>query len=214
MNTSHLDNSDNGDILRSILWQYEHANNVVGVIEMMKCAYDATTKDFYDALLGMYDLASATVSDFGLTVWGIILSCPRPALDVGGDIAMASSELYRRLLLAKLRLLDSDSTMESYQSFCDTIFGDGNVSPHTSNEMDLTFSTNSGVDLSEEEEALLAIQKSIFPYPSGVKTNEHSESLMFGLDGQQNNLASSDPQVGGFDESGFCWRYTNGGRWN
>lgn len=214
MNTSYLDNSDNGDILRSILWQYEHASNVVGVIETLKCAYDATTKDFYDALLRMYDLASATVSDFGLTVWGIILSCPRPALDIGGDIAMAGSELYRRLLLAKLRLLDSDSTMESYQSFCDTVFGDGNVSPHTSNEMDLTFSANSGANLSEEEEALLAIQKSIFPYPSGVKTNEHSESLMFGLDGQQDSLDATDPDVGGLDESGFCWRYTNGGRWN
>lgn len=214
MNTSYLDNSDNGDILRSILWQYEHAHNVVGIIETVKCAYDATTKEFYDALLDMYNLAGDTVTDFGLTVWGTILSCPRPALNIDGETVMAGSAIYRKLLLAKLRLLDGDTTMESYQKFCDTIFGTGKVSPYSSGDMDLTFYKNDGITLSDEEEALLAIQKDIFPYPTGVKTNVHSSSLMFGLDGQQDDLTSSDPQVGGLDESGFCWRYTKNGNWN
>ena len=50
MDTLTIDNSDNGEILASILWQYEHAKNIVGVIETLKAAYDASTKDFFDAL--------------------------------------------------------------------------------------------------------------------------------------------------------------------
>lgn len=212
MSQGTIDNSDGGDILRSILWQYEHANNVVGVIETFKYAYDATTKDFFDALLERYNLASENIGAFGLSVWGIILNIPRPYLRIGGEDAVLGDEMYRRILLGKLRLLDGDATMERYQDFCDLVFGDGNVSPSTDNEMDLSFHENSGATLTDEQQAVLDNQDILFPYPSGVRTNEHSNSLIFGFNGQQ-KVATTDPEIGGFDESSFCWRYTHQGNW-
>lgn len=207
-----IDNSDSGDILRAILWQYEHANNVVGVIETFKYAYDASTRDFFDALMGRYNLANENIGAFGLAVWGAILNITRPYLSIGGADTMLGDEMYRRILLGKLQLLDGDATMERYQEFCDLVFGEGKVSPSTDNEMDLTFSKNSGATLTDEQQAVLDNQRSLFPYPAGVKTNEHSDSLIFGFDGQQKD-AASDPEVGGFDESSFCWRYTSQGNW-
>lgn len=214
MNTARTDNSDNGDILRAILWQYEHANNVVGVIETFKAAYDASTKDFFDALLARYNLADENIGAFGLAVWGAILSLPRPYLTIGGSGSMLSDSMYRKLLLGKLRLLDRDATKDSYQQFCDLVFGEGKVEPSTQGEMDLLFSKTDGATLTDEEQAVLDAQGDLFPYPAGVKSSGHSNSIMFGFDGQQNNLQSGDPDVGGLDDSSFCWRYTKDGNWN
>lgn len=206
MNTVTIDNSDGGEILASILWQYEHASNVVGVIETFKAAYDASTKDFFDALLGRYDLASESIDDFGLAVWGAILNLPRPF--VNGS--MLSSEVYRRILLGKLRLLDSDATMENYTAYCDLVFGEGAVSVVDEGQMELTLVANTTLD--EELEALLDMQQKIIPYPAGVKSNEHSNSPMFCFEGQQ-PIEDDDPQAGGLDDSSFCWRYTKQGNW-
>lgn len=206
MNTTTIDNSDGGEILASILWQYEHASNVVGVIETFKAAYDASTKDFFDALLGRYDLTDTQITDFGLSVWGSILSLPRPFVDG----AMLSSEVYRRLLLGKLRLLNSDATMENYTAYCDLVFGDGAVSVVDEGEMSLTFVANATLD--RELEAVLEMQQTLIPYPAGVKSDVHSDSPMFCFDGQQPD-DEDDPQAGGLDDSGFCWRYTAQGNW-
>lgn len=214
MNTARTDNSDNGDILRAILWQYEHASNVVGVIETFKAAYDASTRDFFDALLARYNLADENIGAFGLAVWGAILSLPRPYLVIGGNGGMLSNSMYRKILLGKLRLLDGDATMVRYKQFCDLVFGEGKVEPSTNDEMDLSFSAAAGVTLTDEEEAVLEAQADLFAYPAGVKSNDHSSSLMFGFDGQQDDLQAGDPDVGGLDESGFCWRYTRNGNWN
>ena len=181
------------------------------LIETLKAAYDASTKDFFDALWARYNLADENIGDFGLAVWGSILSLPRPYLSETEQ--MLSSSLYRLLLLGKLRLLDGDATMERYQQFCDLVFGEGRVVPSSDGKMDLTFSAATGVELTDEEQAVLDRQQSLFPYPSGVKSDEHSDSLIFGFNGQQNNLSEGDPQVGGFDESGFCWRYTAQDNW-
>lgn len=206
MNTATIDNSDGGEILASILWQYEHASNVVGVIETFKAAYDASTKDFFDALLGRYDLADENISDFGLAVWGAILDLPRPFVDG----AMLSSAVYRRLLLGKLRLLNSDATMENYVAYCDLVFGEGAVSVVDEGDMGLSFVANDTLD--RELEAVLEMQQALMTYPAGVKSNIHSNSPVFCFAGQTPET-DDDPQAGGLDDSGFCWRYTNKGNW-
>lgn len=210
MTTATIDNSDNGDILAAILWQYEHASNVVGVIEAMKAFYDSSTKDFFDALIGRYNLADENIGAFGLAVWGNILSLPRPYLSE--SLGMLSDGLYRKLLLGTLRLLNSDATMTSYSAFCDTVFEEGRVSVTDTHEMAIVFTAETGAALTDEETALLGMQDKLFPHPTGVLSNEHSASPMFGFDGQQPE-ESSDPNVGGLDDSGFCWRYTPNGNW-
>lgn len=209
MNTTTIDNSDGGEILASILWQYEHASNVVGVIETFKAAYDASTKDFFDALLGRYDLSDENISDFGLAVWGVILDLPRPYVDG----AMLSSDIYRRLLLGKLRLLNTDATIDNYIEYCNLVFGDGNVSVVDNGDMALTFVMNDGVELDDELEAVLEMQESLLVYPAGVKSNVHSDSPVFCFAGQLPVQNTDDPVAGGLDDSGFCWRYTKQGNW-
>ena len=124
--------------------------------------------------------------------------------------AMLSSEVYRRILLGKLRLLNSDATMENYTAYCDLVFGDGAVSVVDDGEMSLAFVANTTLD--RELEAVLEMQQTLIPYPAGVKSDVHSDSPMFCFDGQQPD-DEDDPQAGGLDDSGFCWRYTAQGNW-
>lgn len=213
MSEYRIDNSDNGDIMRSILWQYEHAGNVVGIIEFLKAFYDASTMDFFDGLIELYNLASEDVGDFGLAVWGRILDLPRPYFD---NVGMMDSDLYRRLLLGKIRLLNGtasygDGGEFGYDAYCELVFG-GKVKVINNQDMSITFEAESGASLTSQEQALLDNQLSLLPHPAGVLSNEHSSSLIFGLSGQQ-KVSDSDPEIGGLDESSFCWRYTRKGNW-
>lgn len=213
MSTYRIDNSDNGDILRSILWQYEHAGNVIGVIELLKGFYDSSTKDFFDGLVERYNLADEDVGDFGLAVWGKILNLPRPYF---GDAGMLGSGLYRLLLLGKIRLLGGvaaygDDGNFGYDDYCELVFG-GKAKVVNNQDMSITFEATGGAELTAQEQALLDNQDTLLPHPAGVLSNEHSNSLMFGLGGQQ-KVADSDPEIGGLDESSFCWRYTKNGNW-
>ena len=51
-----IDNSDQGDIKRSITWQYDNAENLIGIIELFKEFYDKSTKDYFDTLMSKFDL--------------------------------------------------------------------------------------------------------------------------------------------------------------
>lgn len=229
MTTVLIDNSDAGEIDKTILWQYEHAHNVVGVIEFFARFFKASTTDFFDALMSRYDLSRPIAGDatsgesggsgseevglaaFGLAVWGRILAQPRPYL--GGSVgAMMSDDLYRRLLLGKLRLLYKRATLGDFQEYADLVFGEGKVGVLNNLDMSIEYVLNSGAEVGEQEACVLDSQEDLLVHPAGVLTSLHSASPMFGLDGQQPQEAS-DPEVGGLDDSGFCWRYTPKGNW-
>jgi hypothetical protein len=62
-------------LLRAILWQYDDAPNLQGLLEQKQAWYDANQSEFWRRwLTDVFDLRTA--NDFGLAVWSIILGQP------------------------------------------------------------------------------------------------------------------------------------------
>lgn len=220
METFETDNSDQGDINRAISWQFDNAEHIIGIIGLFKSFYDESTKDYFDSLMAKFDLTKEIVGgipdegvDWGLSVWGKLLGVKRPFVTVDGSQTMISSDFYRRILLAKVRLLSKEATVPNYIGYVTDMFGEGNVTVVDGKDMSLKFAAKDGNTLSQEEQlAILQVPDIIFSYPSGVKNNAHSDSLMLGL--SADNGTAQDTFCGGFDESSFCWRYTTKGNWS
>jgi len=63
------------DLLRNLLWQYNEAESLQGLIESKEAWYIRTHTQFWtDWVRDVFDLQTA--NDFGLSVWAIILAIP------------------------------------------------------------------------------------------------------------------------------------------
>ena len=219
MTNSVIDNTDAGNLDRTIIWQYDNAEKLIGIIEMLKDFFAQTTTEFFDNYAKKINLANPDeVDDYGLSVWGKVLGVQRPVLtfddgEVASHTAPMSSGLYRKILAARIVLLEKSATVPNYIEYVQSIFG-GKLKVIDGQNMSLSFAVKTGATLTDEESAAIAqFPDVVFAFPSGVRSSGHSNSLMFGFDGQQNSEDESDPQVGGFDESGMNWRLTPKGNW-
>lgn len=113
-----------------------------------------------------------------------------------------SSELYRKILKAKVKLLSRNATIPDYCEFINAVF-DGKVKVIDGLDMSLKFEDN-GLD-GEQKSVFDNHMDVIIAYPSGVRDNNKSNSPIFALDGQQ-KVASTDPITGGLDESYFIYK--------
>ena len=113
-----------------------------------------------------------------------------------------SSELYRKILKARVKLLSSNATIPDYCEFINTVF-DGKVKVIDGLDMSLKFKDN-GLD-GEQKSVFDNHMDVIIAYPSGVRDNNKSNSPIFALDGQQ-KVASTDQITGGLDESSFIYK--------
>lgn len=208
-----IDNSDRGDIDRTILWQYDNAAHLIGVIDIFKDFFEQAVKNFWDGFTKNVSLADEDeVDDYGLAVWGKILNVSR-TIPTSGDPIELSSGLYRKILAARFKLATENASLKAYSDYVHAIFG-GKVKFVDNGTMSLTVEVNeSAGELTDEEQALVDNPQIWMIYPAGVESSEHSNSPMFGLDGQQ-PVETGDPVVGGLDESSFNWRLTPEGRWN
>lgn len=207
----HLNNSDNGDICRSITWQFDDAPNVSGIIKMLKDIYGMSTEDFFDGMVEriyLPDLKTDGTDDYGLSVWGKILNLSRPIVNVEGTLQSISSDFYKKLLLGRIRLLEGNASVADYCKYIEFVY-DGNVTVADGLDMGLTFTAKTG--LATEKEALINSAPEIaFAFPSGVLSSEHADSPMLALDGQQTNTSLN---VNTLDNSGLNWRLTPKGNW-
>lgn len=63
------------NLLRAILWQYNDAVNLQGLLELKSAWYLANQTEFWSSwYTDVFDMRTA--NDFGLTVWSIILDIP------------------------------------------------------------------------------------------------------------------------------------------
>ena len=74
MTNSVIDNTDAGNLDRTIIWQYDNAEKLIGVIEMLKDFFAQSTTEFFDNYAKRINLANPDeVDDYGLSVWGKVL---------------------------------------------------------------------------------------------------------------------------------------------
>lgn len=63
------------DLLRALLWQYNKAERLEGLLRQKQAWYDANQSEFWnDWVRDVFDLRTA--NDFGLAVWSLILDLP------------------------------------------------------------------------------------------------------------------------------------------
>jgi hypothetical protein len=210
MKTATIDNSDDGYIERVILWQYDNAEHLKDLILNLKGFYDKSTKDHFDEMVGRMNLADENIDDYGLSVWGKILNTNRPNLTYGGNTTPLSKEVYRKVLLGKIKLFEGSATLKEFIAYVESIFGDGVICTDGL-DMSLRFDKNLNANLSPELDALITQAPDVvFVYPAGVRSSAHSTSRMFVFD-EQKTVDFFTP--GGLDESGFNWRLTAKGNW-
>lgn len=212
-----IDNTDRGDIKRTILWQYDNATNLIKIIYLLKDFFAQGVTNFWDSFLRYTDLFSeGELSDYGLALWGKAIGVPRLVYDNDGTPTPINAELYRNVLKARLILSTKAATLKDYSDFITSIFGKNRVIVVDSGRMSLSVvKKNDNVTLTSDEQALIANVDAWFLYPAGVKSDVHSSSYMFGFDGQQKKYGTAaDPEIGGLDDSSFNWRLTPGGNWN
>lgn len=216
-----IDNTDRGDIKRTILWQYDNATNLIKIIYLLKDFFAQGVTNFWDSFLHYTDLFSeGELSDYGLALWGKAIGVPRLVYDNNGTPTPINAELYRNVLKARLILSTKAATLKDYSDFITSIFGD-KVKIVDSGTMSLRLEVVDGktLDGGEQvigEQVLFDNVDAWFLYPAGVKSDVHSNSNMFGFEGQEpaDDADPPDPNIGGLDNSSFNWRLTPGGNWN
>lgn len=74
------------DLLRSVLWAYNEAENLQGLLNAKQTWYDKNHVEFWESwITDVFDLRTA--NDFGLSVWAVILDLP-----LFGDNAVSPPE--------------------------------------------------------------------------------------------------------------------------
>ena len=217
MTVGLIDNSASDDLNRSITWQYDNASKIIAVVQMLKDFFSQSTELFWNDLVERLNLTDIeNCDDFGLSIWGILLSLERPVLSHSGSESLMTTDLYRRILLNRLRLLQKDATLPNIVEYINGIFRLGNIAVSDGHDMSLTVAVNADNDLTAEELAAINQKSDLILFlPSGVGNgNSHSDSLMFWLSTRDETGGMSTPPSGvnggGLDESSFNWTLTQG----
>lgn len=153
----------------NIQWQYDNAPNIKSLIESKENWYAANNEGFWQDIINNF-LNIATANNWGLGLWGKILEVPR-IYNVNGQDVTISTELYRRLILGKLRLINSDATVPEIMDYCNFVFS--NHVTETSyavlvrDNLDMTVTYLFNFDPNDEELALI-YSRTFFPTPAGV----------------------------------------------
>ena len=184
MNTHTNDNSSAAEIDKCITWQYDGATNLVALISMLGDFFAQSTESLWNSWKAKVNDIE-TADDFGLSVWGKILNCRRPIINIGGDDVNLGTEKYRAVLKARAQLLASHGTVPDYKAYIETAF-DGHFIIQDGNYMGITFVSTD--DATDEEIALANQFPDIaFLFPCGVRSSSVTAPASIGFKGQQTN---------------------------
>lgn len=201
MTNQTIDNSVGDSLGRTILWQYDKAENLVNICKSLQSFFDNSTKSLWNKYQTEINVDDAT--DYGLSLLGSLIGCYRPD--------GISTELFRKFVKAKFKLSISDFSVYDINEYLYSIFGnaahvidngakrptDSGYEPMTINfEID---KTRLSVELKTLVESNLEF---CLAYPAAVYDGSDMEHIIFGFDGQQNG-SPTDPVIGGLDDSNF-----------
>ena len=204
MKTQIIDNSCEKELNKCITWQFESSEKLIGIVQTAIDFSNNYIRDFWDSYIK--DIANIdTATDFGLSVIGIKLNIPRPIVLIDNERKSISTELYRAILKAKVKLLEGNGSIAGYKEYIASVFGADNVTVVDNFDMSISFTINSTNTLSDEQKAVIEQCKDIiFAYPAGVRTNDVGDGIIFGLDGQQRNGSVVYSDIGTFGKATFA----------
>ena len=204
MKVASIDNSASADIDRVITWQFDKATNLIGVLSLFKDFFKQSTQDAWDLAGKRLDITKIdNADDFTLSIWGKLLGIPRPLIrsdeDDPSTAEPMSSALYRKILIARFRLANTNASVQAYRDFVSYIFGN-TVAFIDGEDESISFvfqkTTNLTDDEKEMRNAIQQVPDAIFAYPAGVKSSDQDNGPVFGFAEQvRPKITSADGQT-------------------
>lgn len=170
------------------LWQYDKADRINKIIDHEQEFVNKNVTDFWNNFIEkVFTIKNA--DEFGLTVWGNLLGVKRPTYLKDGVYTPVNDDLYKRMLLGKVMLMNSNSSMPSINRYIDYLFPDKPIFVYDYGNMTLALYL---FFQPTDEEMAVFNSENFLPRPAGVKLEFYSAdpSEIFGFAGQ--NLQNFD----------------------
>ena len=205
MTNQTIDNSSDVEFRRTILWQYDHASNLIATMKSLLGFVDNSTKLIWDKYA--QELNADTATDYGLAILGTLIGVARPEYH-GKPI---STDLYRRFIKARFKIAFTNYTLPDIQDFLDIVYH-GEASVTDNYNMSLQFPlTHDGKNMTKEEYDVFSDYGDYsIPLPAGVIDHYMDgdfEHILFCLAEEQpaspKTLTQNGKLVGGLDDSNF-----------
>lgn len=170
------------DLTRHIFWQYNNSPNINALISARQNWFNINHVQFWQNWVNNV-LNIKTANDYGLSIWGALLQVPR-TYNVNGENVNLTTNQYRTVLLARLRLFKTRATVPEINKLLKFLFGDYGKA-YVVDNYDMTMTYHFNFNLSDLQLAVLQ-NVTLLPRPAGVKII----------------LVASDGKVFGFNGSG------------
>ena len=203
----------------AILWQYDHAPNLIALIKKWNGLAKLIVEDFWDYFadrvfkIDKFDANDGNepcADEFGLAVWGNLLGMPRPKVLATENNTTVErpidTELYRRLLLAHFFILHVPATAANFNEYLRIAFPGKQC--HVVDNLDMSMSyVFDGLDDGSDAELLVNQHPDLVClYPAGICHSDFSRDTgdLIGLAGQElKNFASQFSWVGDRNDGGI-----------
>lgn len=163
--TTILNYDPSVDLTNHIFWQYNNAPNLNSLINSKQNWFNINQTEFWENWINNV-LNIQTANDYGLSIWGALLQIPRVYNVSGEDIALTTNQ-YRTVILARLRLLKTRATVPEINKLLKFLFGKYGKAYVTDNyNMTITYHFN--FKLSDLQLAVLQ-NVTLLPRPAGVE---------------------------------------------
>lgn len=229
MTNAVIDNSAKAEIGKVVLWQYDQAPHLLGMIQMLSSFHDAATKDIWDfymnKVVNIDEASKDDGSDFALSILGALLGIERPTVD-GETMSRAQ---YAAFLKGYAELMSSNFTIPDINKYLRTVFGYDTLGRNKvfvtdGYDMTIHYHPNDGtsdddgsdsygdVSLTAEQEWIIEnLYDFAFPFPAAVKDGRVLDTIAFGIVesdvGTTRPIQTNGIDIGGLDDSTFYYEY-------
>lgn len=155
------------DFRKHVFWQYNNAPAINSLVNSKQNWYNTNHVEFWQSwVANVMDITTA--NDYGLSIWGILLGIPR-TYDVGGVNTSLTTEQFRAVILARLKLLHMRCTVPEINSLLKFLFGKYGKA-YVVDNFDMTMTYHFDFNLSPLQIAVLQ-NVTLLPRPAGVKVS-------------------------------------------
>lgn len=191
------------DLSPVILWQYQNAPKITGLVSYQQQFLDTAITEFWAALNRDF-LDIRTCNADGLSMWGQLLQVPRPTYEKDGQTLEMSDEQYRLVLRARIYLLTFDGSARALNEFFYILFPDLDI--QIVDNYDMTVDINILSKLPDDIAVLFQkpFVDTFLPRPSGVMYNINTAvdySRVFGFEGMVDKDGTSVAGFGPDDDN-------------
>ena len=170
----------NIDFEKHVFWQYNNSPNINSLVSQKQDWYIENHQNFWQDWITNV-LTLSTANDYGLAVWGNLLQTPR-TWKINGENVTLTTQQYRTLLIARLRLLSIRGTVEEINGILNFLFKNyGKAWVIDNYDMTITYRFN--FNLTDLQLEILR-NLTLLPRPAGVEMEVIAVGNdVFGFDG-------------------------------